>query len=92
MQQATPKGSDCVGLGKHRAKTNQEVLQVDHEYCRWQVQDQRSQWELKRFSSWLRMQSVFYQEPNLVNNMTEYDETHQPTRGGEDLRRNASVE
>ena len=45
MQQSTPKGSDYLGFGEHGAKTYQEVLQVDHEYCLWtnQVEDQQSQ-------------------------------------------------
>ena len=72
MQQSTPKGSDYLGFGKHEAKTYQEVLKMDHEYCRWidPVEDQRSRWKLKRFSSWLKMQSVF-QEPNLENDMIQ---------------------
>ena len=42
------------------------------EYCRWveQMEDQQSQWKLKRFSSCLKLQCV-YQEPNLVNNKTQ---------------------
>ena len=32
IQQTTPKGSDCLGLGKHGAKTYQEAPQVDYEY------------------------------------------------------------
>ena len=42
------------------------------EYCRWidQVEDQQSHWKLKRFSSWLKMHSVF-QERNLDINMTQ---------------------
>ena len=66
------KGSDYLGFGKHRAKTYQEVLKMDHEYCHWihQVEDQQPPWKLKRFSSWLKMQNVF-QEPNLENNMTQ---------------------
>ena len=50
----------------------QEVLQVDHEFCRWidQVEDQQSTWKLKRFSSWLKMQSAS-QGPNLVHSMTQ---------------------
>ena len=72
MQQSTPKGWDYFGFGKHGAKTYQDVLQVDHESIRWidQVEDQQSHRKLERFSSWLKMQSVF-QEPNLVNNMTQ---------------------
>ena len=72
MQQSTPKGSDYLGFGKHGAKTYQEVPQLDHEYYSWidQVEDQQSQWKLKRFSSWLMMQSVF-QELNLQNSMTQ---------------------
>ena len=62
MQQATPKGSDYLGFGKHGATTYQEVLKVDHEYCLYR--------KLKRFSSWLKIQSVC-QEPNLVNNMIQ---------------------
>ena len=40
--------------------------------CRWidQVEDQQSHWKLKRFSSWLKIQSVF-QEPKLENKMTQ---------------------
>ena len=93
MQQTTPKDSDFLGFGKHGAKTYQEILQVDHEYRRWieQVEDQQSHWKLYRFSSWLKMQSV-YQELNLVNDPGAYDETHQTTRGGEALRRTASIE
>ena len=43
-QQSTPKGSDFLGFRKHRAKTHQEVLQVDHENCQWidQVEAQHS--------------------------------------------------
>ena len=65
MQQSTPKGADFLGFGKNGAKTYQEVP-LDHEYCRWidQVEDQQPHWKLKRFSSWLKMQSVF-QEPNV---------------------------
>ena len=42
MQQSTPVGSDNSGFGKHGAKTYQEVLKLDSEYCRWvhQVDDQ----------------------------------------------------
>ena len=70
MQKSTPKGSDYLGFGKHGAKTYQEVLHLDYNYCIWieQVEDHQSHWKLKRFSSWLKMQSVF-QEPNLENNM-----------------------
>ena len=72
LQQSTPKGSDCMGFGKHGAKTYQEVLKMDHECCRWidQVEDQQSHWKLKRFSSWLKMQRVF-QEPILENTITQ---------------------
>ena len=71
MQQSTPVGSDNLGFGKHGAKTYQEVLKLDPEYCRWahQVEDRQPHWKLKRFSSWLKMQSV-PQEPNLENYMT----------------------
>ena len=71
MQQSTPVGSDNLGFGKHGANTYQEVLKLDPEYCRWadQVEDQQPHWKLKRFSSWLKMQSV-PQEPNLENCMT----------------------
>ena len=45
---------------------------MDHECCRWidQVDGQQSYWKLKRFSSWLKMQSVS-QEPKLENKMTQ---------------------
>ena len=85
MQQAT----DHLEFVKHGAKTYQKVLpQVDHEYCLWveQVEDLQSHWTLNRISSWLKMQSV-HQEPSLVNNMTQ----ERMTRGGEVLRRNASL-
>ena len=41
---------------------------MDREYSRWidQVEDQQSHRNLKRFSSWLKMQNVF-QEPNVEN-------------------------
>ena len=72
IQQSTPKGSDYLGFGKHGAKTYQEVLHLDYNYCIWieQAEDHQSHWKLKRFSSWLKMQSVF-QEPNLENNMAQ---------------------
>ena len=72
MQQSTPVGSDNLEFGKHGAKTYQEVLKLDPEYCRWtdHVEDQQSDWKLQRFSSWLTMQRVL-QEPNLENNMTQ---------------------
>ena len=72
MQQSTPVGSDYLEFGKHGAKTYQEVLKLDPEYCRWtdHVEDQQSHWKLQRFSSWLTMQRVL-QEPNLENNMTQ---------------------
>ena len=72
MQQSTPKGSDHLGFGKYGAKTEQEVLQVDRDYCNWvdQVEVPQSHWKLKRFSTWLKMQSVF-QDTNLENNMTQ---------------------
>ena len=59
-----------MGFGKYGAKTYQEVLQMDHEYCRWidQVEDQQSHWKLKRFSTWLKMLSVF-QETIMENKM-----------------------
>ena len=55
MQKSTPKGSDCW-------------VSASMEPRRWieQVEDHQSHWKLKRFSSWLKMQSVF-QEPNLEN-------------------------
>ena len=56
--------SDYLGFGMHGAQTHRESPRVDHEYCLWveQVEDQQSHRNLKRFSSWLKMQSA-YQEP-----------------------------
>ena len=53
MQQSTPKGSDHLGFGKHGAKTCQEVLQTDRDYCNWidQVEVPQSHRNLKRFST-----------------------------------------
>ena len=72
MQQSTPVGSDYLEFGKHGAKTYQEVLKLDPEHCWWidKVEDQQSDFKLKRFSSWLTMQRV-PEEPNLENNMTQ---------------------
>ena len=71
MQQSTPKGSDYQGFGKYGAKKYQEVLQMDCDCCNWvdQVEVPQSLWKHKRFSTWLKMQSVL-QETNLENNMT----------------------
>ena len=49
---------------------HQEVLQVDHEVCRWidQVEDQQSTWKLKFSSGYAER---VFQGPNLVNSMTQ---------------------
>ena len=56
--------------------------------CNWvdQVEVPISHWKLKRFSTWLKMQSVF-QVTYLENNMTEEQmtKTHQTARGGKKL-------
>ena len=72
MQQSTAVASDYPGFGRHGAKTYQEVLKLDPEYCRCvhQMLDKQSHWKLKRFSSWLKMQRVL-KESNLENNMTQ---------------------
>ena len=51
MQQSTPNDSDYLGFDKHGAKTYQEVLKMDHEYCRRidQVEDRQCHWN-SRFS------------------------------------------
>ena len=74
MQQATPKDSDCLGFGEHGVRTFLEVQQVDPRFCLWveQVEGHQSHQQFKRFSSWLKIQSI-YQWPSLVLNrkMTE---------------------
>ena len=70
LQQSTPKGSDYLGFGKHGARTYQEVLNMDHEYCRWIDRKTSSPLETREIFIVVKMQSVF-QEPNLENNMTQ---------------------
>ena len=72
VQQSTLMGSDYLGFDKYGAKTHQKVLQTDRDNCKWvdQMEVSLSHRKLKRFSTWLKMQSVF-QEPNLENNMTQ---------------------
>ena len=45
---------------------------MDRDYCNWvdQVEVAQPHWKLKRFSTWLKMQSVF-QETILENSMTQ---------------------
>ena len=83
MQQSTPKSSYYLGFGKHRAKTYQEVQHVNHEYCRSidHVADQQSHWELNRFLRGCRCRES-----------TRNRIWKNQARGGEPLRRNASVE
>ena len=67
-----PKGSDSLEFGKHGAKTYQEVLKLDHEYCRRvdQVEEQHYRRKLRRFASWQKMQSI-YQKLYPENNTTQ---------------------
>ena len=73
------EGRNCAAIDTGRARTTwvsasteQEVPQVDRDYCNWvdQVDVPQSHWKLKRFSTWLKMQSVF-QDTILENNMTQ---------------------
>ena len=52
MLQATPKGPDYLGFGKHGAKTYQEVLHGHESYLSVEkMEDQQSDWKIKSFSS-----------------------------------------
>ena len=57
------------------------------------MEDHKFYWKLKRFSSWLKMQSVF-QEPNLENNMAQQRMTRRIRQLEEEklFAENASIE
>ena len=94
IQQSTPKGSDYLGFGKHGAKTYQEVLHLDYNYCTWieQVEDHQSHWKLEILVVAEDAKCISGTESGKQYGTRTDDMTHQTARGGKTIRRNASIE